>query len=106
MKTIPILIPHFRAEEKLKKCIAHIEAQNYHPVEIFVRDNSDDNILFTAAINEGLYKYAFRDDVDYVLVLNQDAYLGADTLISSFNACRPTRIAALRARSSSMTTIR
>jgi hypothetical protein len=80
MKTIPILIPHFRAEEKLKKCIAHIEAQNYQPVEIFVRDNSEDNILFTAAINEGLYKYAFRDDVDYVLVLNQDAYLGADTL--------------------------
>jgi GT2 family glycosyltransferase/Tfp pilus assembly protein PilF len=80
MKTFPILIPHFRAEEKLKKCIAHIEAQNYHPVEIFVRDNSVDNILFTAAINEGLYKYAFRDDVDYVLVLNQDAYLGADTL--------------------------
>jgi GT2 family glycosyltransferase/Flp pilus assembly protein TadD len=80
MKTIPILIPHFRAEEKLKKCIAHIEAQNYQPVEIFVRDNSEDNILFTAAINEGLYKYAFKDDVDYVLVLNQDAYLGADTL--------------------------
>ena len=80
MKTIPILIPHFRAEAKLKKCIAHIEAQNYKPVEIFVRDNSEDNILFTAAINEGLYKYAFRDDVDYVLVLNQDAYLGADTL--------------------------
>jgi tetratricopeptide (TPR) repeat protein len=80
MKTIPILIPHFRAEEKLKKCIAHIEAQNYQPVEIFVRDNSEDNILFTAAINEGLYKFAFRDDVDYVLVLNQDAYLGADTL--------------------------
>jgi GT2 family glycosyltransferase/Tfp pilus assembly protein PilF len=80
MKTIPILIPHFRAEKKLKKCIAHIEAQNYQAVEIFVRDNSEDNILFTAAINEGLYKYAFRDDVDYVLVLNQDAYLGADTL--------------------------
>jgi GT2 family glycosyltransferase/Tfp pilus assembly protein PilF len=80
MKTIPILIPHFRAEEKLKKCIAHIEAQNYQSVEIFVRDNSEDNILFTAAINEGLYKFAFRDDVDYVLVLNQDAYLGADTL--------------------------
>ena len=80
MNTIPILIPHFRAEEKLKKCIAHIEAQNYQPVEIFVRDNSEDNILFTAAINEGLYKFAFRDDVDYVLVLNQDAYLGADTL--------------------------
>ena len=79
-KTIPILIPHFRAEEKLKKCIAHIESQNYQPVEIFVRDNSEDNILFTAAINEGLYKYAFREDVDYVLVLNQDAYLGADTL--------------------------
>ena len=80
MKTIPILIPHYRAEAKLKKCIAHIEAQNYQPVEIFVRDNSEDNILFTAAINEGLYKYAFRDDVDYVLVLNQDAYLGTDTL--------------------------
>ncbi len=80
MQPIPILIAHFRAEEKLKQCLAAINRQNYAAVEIFVRDNSEDNILFTAAVNEGLYKHAFRPEVEFVLILNQDAYLLPDTL--------------------------
>ncbi len=80
MQPIPILIAHFRAEEKLMQCLAAIHRQNYAAVEVFVRDNSEDNILFTAAINEGLYKHAFRPEVEFVLILNQDAYLLPDTL--------------------------
>jgi len=57
-----------------------LEQQSYKPIEIFVRDNSSDNILFTAAVNEGLKKYGYSDKYDYVLILNQDAYVQRDTL--------------------------
>jgi GT2 family glycosyltransferase len=77
---IPIIIPYYKAKEKLLKCLAAINNQDYKSVEIFVRDNSEDNILYTAAINEGFKKFAFREDIKYVLVLSQDAYLKADTL--------------------------
>jgi GT2 family glycosyltransferase len=80
-KTIPIVIPYFRAPEEIKKCKEAIEAQNYKPVEIFIHDNSEENILFTAAVNKGIEKYAFDSNIDFILVLNQDAYLSKNTLI-------------------------
>lgn len=80
MKTIPIIIPYFCAEEALKKCLFAIENQSYKPIEIFVRDNNVDNILFTAAINEGLEKYSSNKDIDYILILNQDAYVQKETI--------------------------
>ncbi|MDB5801560.1 MAG: putative glycosyltransferase [Rhodocyclales bacterium] len=80
MNLIPIVIPYYKAPEKLKKCLGHIKAQLYSSIETFVRDNSEDNIYYTAAVNEGLLKYAFRDDVQYILVLNQDAYLEPDAV--------------------------
>lgn len=79
-KKIPVIIPHFRQPEKLKRCLNALETQDYQPLEIFVRDNSEDNILFTAAINEGLMKYLGWVDVDYVLLLNQDAYVDRNTI--------------------------
>jgi GT2 family glycosyltransferase len=42
--------------------------------EIFVRDNNDDNVYFTAAINEGIKEYLGRS-CKYILMLNQDMYL-------------------------------
>lgn len=78
MSLVPIVIPFFREHDKLKKCLAAIQAQTYAQCEPFVRDNTHDNILFTAAVNEGLAKYAYRPDVRYVMVLNQDAYLKSD----------------------------
>ncbi|MFC5498215.1 glycosyltransferase family 2 protein [Caenimonas terrae] len=80
MPPVPVIIPYFRAPEKLSKCVAALEAQVGATCDVFVRDNSDDNILFTAAVNEGMRKYCFRPDVDFVLVLNQDAYLDPDCL--------------------------
>ena len=50
MNQIPIIIPHFKSEEKLSKCLEAIKLQSYLNVEVFVRDNNEDNILFTAAI--------------------------------------------------------
>lgn len=74
---VPIIIPFYREHDKLAQCKAAIAAQT-HACEVFVRDNTHDNILWTAAVNEGLAQYGFREDVKYVLVLNQDAYLEKD----------------------------
>lgn len=75
MKCVPAVIPFFKERDKLDRCLAALRASTYRPIEIFVRDNSTDNVLFTAAVNEGLRKYCYTQAVDYVLVLNQDAYL-------------------------------
>ncbi|HDY88249.1 MAG TPA: hypothetical protein ENH82_09075 [bacterium] len=53
---IPVIIPAYKNKDQLEKCITYLNNQTV-PVEIFVRDNSDDNIYFTAAVNEGLRKY-------------------------------------------------
>ncbi|MBF0471640.1 MAG: glycosyltransferase family 2 protein [Gammaproteobacteria bacterium] len=75
---ISVVIPTFRAPEKLARCQQHLAAQTI-PVDIYVRDNSDDNILFTAAINEGL-RHFLRSDNEAVLILNQDMYLAPDCI--------------------------
>src|SRR3989344_337923 len=80
MSKIAIIIPIFNEGDKLKKCLAAIENQQYKNVTIYIRDNNQDNILFTAAINEGIRKYYLDTDVDFVLLLNQDAYLKENTL--------------------------
>lgn len=78
MAIVPIIIPFYKEHEKLSKCRAAIDAQTQAGCETFVRDNTHDNIFFTAAVNEGLAKYCYRDDVEYVIVLNQDAYMQKD----------------------------
>lgn len=85
MNRIPIIIPYYKAEEKLQKCLDALVAQSYKPIEIFVRDNSEDNILFTAAVNEGLNKYAFQSGINYILILNQDAYVQEQTIAELVN---------------------
>ncbi len=78
--TIPVIIPYFRAPEQLDRCIQALKGGAYPAIEIFIRDNSDDNILFTKAVNEGLIKYLFDPAIDYALILNQDAYVLPDML--------------------------
>jgi GT2 family glycosyltransferase len=78
MAVVPIIIPFYKEHDKLAKCKAAIAAQTWKDCELFVRDNTHDNILFTAAVNEGLARYCRRDDVQYVIVLNQDAYMQKD----------------------------
>lgn len=79
-KTVGIVIPHYKAPEALQITIAHAQKQRGIRTEVFVRDNSEDNILFTRAINEGLRRFTYSDQYDYVLVLNQDANLHEECL--------------------------
>jgi len=79
-KTVAIVIPHCKAPEALQIAIAHAQKQRGIQTEVFVRDNSEDNILFTRAVNEGLRRFAYSDQYDYVLVLNQDANLHEECL--------------------------
>jgi len=70
---IPAIIPSYKNNNQLDKCIAHLRNQTLK-VEIFIRDNDKDNIYFTAAVNEGIKKY-LDQPCEYILVLNQDMYL-------------------------------
>ena len=80
MGTIPVIIPFYKEHEKLARCREHLQAQSYPDIEVFVRDNTHDNIYFTAAVNEGLKKYCFNPQIEYVAILNQDAYLAPDAI--------------------------
>jgi len=75
---LPVIIPAYKNRDQLERCTAHLRAQTCE-VEIFVRDNSFDNIYFTAAINEGLRKY-LHEDCEYIIALNQDMYLEPDAV--------------------------
>lgn len=78
--TVPVVIPYFRAPDALEKCLSAIRDQDAIPTEVFIRDNSEDNILFTKAVNEGLRKFTHAGAHQYILVLNQDAYLRPNCL--------------------------
>lgn len=78
MKMIPAIIPSYKNEDQLEKCIECLKKQTV-AVEIFVRNNTHDNVYFTAAVNEGIKKY-LQDDCRYMLVLNQDMYLQPDAV--------------------------
>jgi len=70
---IPAIIPYYKNTSQLTRCISHLEAQTV-PGAIFIRNNDEDNVYFTSAINEGIKQYLGRS-CQYLLVLNQDMYL-------------------------------
>jgi GT2 family glycosyltransferase len=80
LKPIGVVIPHYRAPEALNIAISHVQRQRGVMTEVYVRDNSEDNILFTKVVNEGLRQFVYKDAYDYVLVLNQDANLHEECL--------------------------
>jgi len=80
LKPVGVVIPHFKSPDALQIAIMHVQKQRGVQTDIFVRDNSEDNILFTKAVNEGLRKFSYSGDFDYVLVLNQDANLYEECL--------------------------
>ena len=75
---IPVVVPAFRAEAKLANCLQHLERQTVK-TQAFVRDNSEDNIYFTAAVNEGL-RMCLQSAPQYIVVLNQDMYLNSNAI--------------------------
>lgn len=85
VKPVAVVIPHYKAPDELEKCIQAVQYQIGVETEIFVRENSFDNILFTRAINEGLRRFCYSDQYDFVLILNQDAYLRPNCLSHLLN---------------------
>jgi GT2 family glycosyltransferase len=81
LKRVAVIIPHYRNPEALARSTAAARAQEQVDVEIFVRDNSDDNVLYTQAINEGLSRYCFDGSCDYAVALNQDAVMRPNCLL-------------------------
>jgi GT2 family glycosyltransferase len=70
---IPVIIPFYKNRAQLDKCLMHLKLQSM-PVQVFIRDNSEDNIYFTAAVNEGI-RHFLDKPVNYIIILNQDMYL-------------------------------
>jgi len=70
---IPVIIPFYKKQAQLDKCLRHLDRQTVD-VEIFVRDNSNDNVYFTRAVNEGIRRF-LDQDWRYIIALNQDMYL-------------------------------
>lgn len=97
LKTIGVVIPHYKAPDALQIALAHLQKQRGVQTQVFVRDNSEDNILFTKAINEGLRNFAYNDSYDYVLVLNQDANLHEECLQQLVNTMNHTPQAGISA---------
>lgn len=75
---IPVIIPAYRKPKQLRLCLEHLESQT-QPVAVFVRDNSEDNIYFTAAVNEGIRRF-LATDCPAMLILNQSMYLAPDAV--------------------------
>ncbi len=86
---IPVIIPAYQGGEQLEKCITHLKNQTA-AVEIFVRDNSADNVYFTAAINQGIEKF-LNEPCEYIIILNQDMYLEPNAVekMAAFMDSRP-----------------
>jgi len=79
-KKVAVVIPHFQSPLKLEIALTYLKNQNDVEVEVFIHDNSKNNLLFTQAINIGLRKYSYSNDYDFILILNQDANLYPDCL--------------------------
>lgn len=79
-KPVPVVIPYFRAPDALRQTLACLEAQRNIKTIPYIRDNSEDNILFTKAVNQGIRQFVDAQEYDYVLILNQDAFLHQECL--------------------------
>jgi hypothetical protein len=79
-KKLWVIIPFYLDAEALSKCRACLDASTFKQWEVYVRDNSQDNIYFTAAVNEGFRAGLADPSVTDFLVLNQDCYVEAKSI--------------------------
>lgn len=70
-----VVIPHYRATEALRRTLAALHAEGCLESDIFVRENSVDNVLFTRAANEGFERWLKVARHEFALLLNHDARL-------------------------------
>ena len=73
-KPILVIIPFYKNKDELDLCLKALSEQSVE-TQVYIRDNSLDNVLYTKAVNEGLRKFAFSEKYDFVLILTQDAFL-------------------------------
>lgn len=74
-----VLIPAYKAPEKLEKCLKAVNESIDVEVEVYKHDNSEDNIGFTKAVNK-MILWAYNEKFKYAVVLNQDCYLKPDAI--------------------------
>jgi GT2 family glycosyltransferase len=80
MNPIPVVIPFYLNHRQLDKCIEHLRNQTVK-VQVYIHDNSEDNIYFTRAINVGLRAFMQSEPLNpYIIILNQDMYLESDAV--------------------------
>jgi len=70
---IPYIIPFYKRQDQLDKCVAAVKAQDT-PTEPFIVDNNVNNLYYTKAQNVGL-KHAFKTGQEFAIVGTQDCYL-------------------------------
>ena len=75
---LPVVIPFYKNYSQLERCKAHLRATG-RSIQLFVYDNSEENIGFTRAVNAGLLKF-LDEPAPYILVINQDFYLAPDAI--------------------------
>lgn len=76
----PVIIPFFKNREQLDKCLEHLRKQT-KTVQVYIHDNSEENIFFTRAVNVGLRALLKSDPQEpYIIILNQDMYLEAGSV--------------------------
>lgn len=100
-KEVSVVIPYYRGEKYLVKCLKSIEESSLIPSVVYIIDNCpkgiDDQVLsgnfqlnirliktqkgigFARACNIGI-KFAFEDGFKYILFLNQDGFLEKDAI--------------------------
>jgi len=79
-RRIGAVIPYYRAPQALERTLAALRAAGCQEPDIFVRDNSVDNVLFTVAANEGFAHWLSAGAHEFALLLNHDAELSRDAL--------------------------
>jgi len=80
---IPVVIPYYKAPEQIKLAKSCLEKQIGVQTEIFIHDNSVDNLYFTKAINLGIKK--FIKNHAFLMILNQDAYARQNCILEMLN---------------------
>lgn len=95
MSKVTVVVPNYNGKKFIKKCLSHLSEQEYKDFRVIVVDNGsedesfnavyeyvdemdvelvklDSNYGFSRAVNEGI----IRSDSEYVILLNNDAYVG------------------------------
>lgn len=80
VQRVGVVIPYFRAARALQFTMAALRSQGVPDDHVFIRDNSVDNVLFTAAANEGFERWLAAGRHEFALLLNHDAVLAPGSL--------------------------